>query len=91
MADEVARVLGAVPASVDGGSLTFTQGDLGSVFWIWKGPRDKSVFGWSVITYDAALHDMMERFGGMGIRINHPLRPAQSTQPASRPPAIPGL
>ncbi len=86
MSDEVARLLGVVPASVDGGNLTFTQGDLRSMFWIWKDPRDKSIFGWSVITYDAALHDPMERFGGMGIRINHP-PPAGQVNPAAIPAA----
>jgi hypothetical protein len=74
-----------VPDSVEGGDLTFVQGDLHSTLWIWKDRWNKAVFGWSVTTYETALSKQMERFGGMGIRIDHP-PPSGLVEPTNIPP-----
>lgn len=86
MADEFAELLGMVPVSVQGGDLTFARGELRSTLSIWKDRFDRSVFGWMVRTYDTALRDRMEGFGGMSIRIDHPT-PPDGANPTNIPPA----
>lgn len=78
MADEVVDLLGMAPAAIDRGNLTFTRDCLHSTLQIWKDPYDKGMFGWNVITCDTALRERMQRFGGMGIRIDHPLPSGQT-------------
>ncbi|MDT7847899.1 hypothetical protein [Streptomyces justiciae] len=85
MADEFAELLGMIPAGVEGGNLTFARGDLHSTLSIWKDRYDGSVFGWMVHTYEAALRDRMESFGGMSIRIDHP-PPSGDANPTNIPP-----
>nr|WP_159059506.1 hypothetical protein [Streptomyces antibioticus] len=84
MADEFADLLGMVPAGVEGGDLTFVRGDLHTTLSIWKDRYDRSIFGWMVHSYDTALRDRMDRFGGMSIRIDHP-RPSGSVNPTNIP------
>ncbi|AZQ40047.1 hypothetical protein EJ357_47230 [Streptomyces cyaneochromogenes] len=84
MADELAELLRMVPAGVEGGDLTFAQGDLHSTLSIWKDRHDRSVFGWMVHTYDTGLRDRMESFGGMSIRIDHPT-PSGDANPTNIP------
>jgi hypothetical protein len=86
MVDEVVRLLGTVPARAEGGNLTFFHGDLHSVLSIWKDRYNKAIFGWTVLTYDTALRDQMEGFGGLGVRIDHP-PPSGDTRPSNTPPA----
>ncbi|MEV6295025.1 hypothetical protein AB0M41_32410 [Streptomyces sp. NPDC051896] len=78
MADEFAQLLGMDPAGVDGGNLTFARGDLHSTLSIWKDRYDRAVFGWMVVTYDTALRDRMNSFGGMSVRIDHPAPSAEA-------------
>ncbi|MGW1169135.1 hypothetical protein [Streptomyces sp. NPDC002550] len=85
MTDEFAELLGMVPVSVEGGDLAFTRGELHSTLSIWKDRFDRSVFGWTVHTYDSALRDRMESFGGMSIRIDHPT-PSGGANPTNIPP-----
>jgi hypothetical protein len=85
MADEFAELLGMVPVNVEGGDLTFARGELHSTLSIWKDRFDRSVFGWVVHTYDTALRDRMEGFGGMSIRIDHPT-PSGDANPTNIPP-----
>lgn len=90
MADEFADLLEMAPAGVEGGNLTFSRGDLRSTLSIWKDRYNRSVFGWTVVTYDAVLRDQMASFGGLSIRIDHPRHPARRAHPTSpREPAIP--
>ncbi len=85
MADEFARLLGMAPAGVDGGTLTFAQGEMQSTLAIWKDRHDRSVFGWMVVTYDTALRDRMQSFGGLSVRIDHPT-PSGEANPTNIPP-----
>lgn len=73
MADEFAQLLGMAPAGVAGGNFTFARRDLQPTLSIWKDCYDLAAFGWMVVTYDTALHDQMESFGGMSIRPQQPL------------------
>jgi hypothetical protein len=86
LTDEVAGLLGMAPAAVEDGDLSFFRGDLRSTLSVWKDRRDRAIFGWMVFTYDLALYGQMARFGGMGIRIDHP-SPSGDASPASIPPA----
>jgi hypothetical protein len=87
MADEFAELLGMVPVSVEGGDLTFARGgELHSTLSIRKDRFGPSLFGWMVHTYDTALRDRMESFGGMSIRIDHPT-PSGDANPTNIPPS----
>jgi hypothetical protein len=55
-----------------GANLTFARGDLHSTLSIWTDRYDRSVFGWMVVAYDAALRDQMRSIGGMGTQIVQP-------------------
>lgn len=91
MTDEFAELLRTAPASVEGGNLTFPQGDLHSTLSIWKARYDKATFGWMVITYDTALHDQMKRYGEWASGSIIPRHPATRPPPALPPlPATPG-
>ncbi|MGQ5654229.1 hypothetical protein ACUJ8H_30085 [Streptomyces sp. EKR5.2] len=85
MADEFAQLLGMAPAGVDSGNLTFARGDLQSTLSICRDRCDRAAFGWMVVTYDTALHDQMEGFGGMSIQIDHPT-PSGEANPTNIPP-----
>jgi hypothetical protein len=70
---EVVELIGVAPDKIEGRTLSFSQGRLGSTLWIWKDRHDKGSFGWNVLTYDIDLHEAMRDFGGLSIRIEHPL------------------
>ena len=72
LTDEVVELLGVKPDRVERGNLTFDQGPLRSNLWIWKDVHAKATFGWSLVTFDAALYDRMKTFGGAAVRIEHP-------------------
>jgi hypothetical protein len=86
MADQFTELLGMTPANIDGGKLTFVQGSLRSTLSIWKEHYDRSAFGWMVYTEYTGLRERMDRFGGVGIRVDHP-SPSGDSSPTNIPPA----
>lgn len=86
MAEQFVELLGMAPTRIDGGELVFVRGSLCTTLSIWKDRYDRSLFGWMVHTDYCGLGDRMDRFGGVGIRIDHP-SPSGDAGPTDIPPA----
>jgi hypothetical protein len=85
MADELPSCSGWLLPVWTAATSRFARGDLHSTLSIWKDRYDRAVFGWMVVTYDTALRDRMNSFGGMGVRIDHPA-PSGEANPTNIPP-----